>query len=115
MNKIIGILFAIMCFSASALSNNIMGAGMWFWIIIITGLFVAISQYYPRLRGLGSGLAVLLSIMSIITVVLGLLASTIGGSFNIDDSFALLLLLFFVIFVLGLVLGSMYKRSMKEM
>ena len=110
MNKIIGISFAIVCFSASALSSNIIGAGMWFWIIIITGLFVAISQYYPRLRGIGSGLAVLLSIISIIAVGLGLLASTIGGSFNIDDSFVLLLFLFFVIFALGIVLGSMYKR-----
>ncbi len=115
MNKVIGMLFAVVCFSASALSNSIMGAGMWFWIIIITGLFVAISQYYPRLRGLGAGLAVLLSIISIFAVGLGLLASTIGGSFNIDDSSALLLLLFFVIFILGLVLGSMYKKSMKEL
>jgi hypothetical protein len=114
MNKIIGILFAVVCFSTSALSSHIMGVGMWFWVIIVTGLFSAISQYYPVLRGVGSGLAVLLGILSLLDVGLGLLASTIGGSFKIDFNSAVLLLLFFIIFILGLMLGSMYKKSIRK-
>jgi hypothetical protein len=90
-----------------------MGPGMWYWVILITGLFVAVSQYYPRLRGLGSGLAMLLSILSFCAVGLGLIASTIGGSFKIDANLATLLLLFFIIFILGLMLGSLYKKSLK--
>ena len=90
-----------------------MGIGMWFWVIISVGLFVAISQYYSPLRGIGSGLAVLLGIVSICAVFLGLVAATIGGSFHLDDREALLLFLFFIIFLLGLILGFMYKKSIK--
>jgi len=114
MNKLIGLIFAAVCISTSALSNSIMGAGMWFWVIIIVGVFAAISQYYPMLRGVGSGFAVLLSVVSICAVVLGLVASTIGGSFKIENSLALLLFLFFIIFILGILLGYMYKKSLKS-
>lgn len=114
MHKTLGVLFAITCFATAGVSASLMGAGMWFWIIIASGTFVAVSQFYPVIRGAGSGLAVLLGIVSICAVALGLLASTIGGSFRLDDQLAILLLLFFVIFILGLVLGSMFKRSLKR-
>ena len=52
MNKVVAILFAISCFATSAISNNLLGAGMWFWIIVCTGLFVAVSQFLPALRDL---------------------------------------------------------------
>lgn len=87
---------------------------MWFWVIVVVGSFAAISQYYPILRGVGSGLAVLLSVVSICAVLFGLVAATIGGSFHLDDREAILLFLFFIIFILGLLLGSMYKKSIKS-
>lgn len=113
MNKLIGILFAIACFSTSALSSSIMGVGMWFWVILAAGLLVAACQWIPRLQSLAAGVAFSLSIISILAVLLGLLASTIGGSFNIDSSSAFLLFLFFIIAVLGFVLSSLYRRSVR--
>tara|TARA_B110000858_G_scaffold198436_1_gene264957 strand:- start:2909 stop:3271 length:363 start_codon:yes stop_codon:yes gene_type:complete len=114
MNKFVGILFAITCFATSALSSSIMGAGLWFWVIIASGLIVAVCQWFPMLQSLAAGVALLLSTLSILAVLLGLLASTIGGSFNIDGSSALLLFLFFVIAVLGFVISSLYRRSMRS-
>ena len=114
MNKLIGVLFAITCFATSALSNSIMGAGIWFWVIIASGLLVAVCQWFPMLQSLAAGVALLLSTLSVLAVLLGLLASTIGGSFNIDDSSALLLFLFFVIAVLGFVVSSIYRRSVRS-
>jgi len=90
-----------------------MGAGAWFWGIIVVGCLVAISQFYPRLRPVGSGLALLLGIISICAILLGMLAATIGGSFKMDDSFALLMFLFFNIAVLGFILASLYKKSIQ--
>ncbi len=113
MNKFIGILFAIACIATAAVSNSMMGAGLWFWIIIATGFIVAISQFFPLLRGIGSGLAFILSVFSLIAILLGLLAATIGGSFNMDSSTALLLFLFLVIAVLGFIVSSLYTRSMR--
>ncbi|MGL1930853.1 MAG: hypothetical protein OCC45_03710 [Desulfotalea sp.] len=112
MNKAIGILFGIACFSTSALSSSIMGSGMWFWIIICVGTFVAASQFVSVLKGIGSGLATILAGISILAVLLGLVAATIGGSFKIDDSSALLLLLFSIIAILGITLGVMFKKSL---
>lgn len=112
MHKFMGVLFALACFATSAMSNSIMGAGFWFWVIIATGCIVAYSQFSPRLRGLGSGLALLLSFLSILTIVLAMVAATIGGSFKMDDSFGLLLFLFSVVAVLGFVVAILYKKSM---
>tara|TARA_B110000444_G_C18841952_1_gene599495 strand:- start:1365 stop:1727 length:363 start_codon:yes stop_codon:yes gene_type:complete len=113
MNKFVGALFALTCFATSALSSSIMGAGLWFWVIVASGLLVAICQWFPMLQSLAAGVALLLSTLSIIAVLLGLLASTIGGSFNIDGSSALLLFLFFIIAVLGFVVSSIYRRSVR--
>tara|TARA_R110002073_G_scaffold12108_5_gene54121 strand:+ start:576 stop:932 length:357 start_codon:yes stop_codon:yes gene_type:complete len=113
MNKVIAILFAIVCFATSAVSNTIMGPGLWFWVIISCGFVVAVSQFYPMIRGVGAGVALILSIISICAVALGLLAATVGGSFNMDGASSLLLLLFFLIAVLGLILSGLYKRSIR--
>jgi hypothetical protein len=113
MNKIIAILFALTCFATSALSNSIMGAGMWFWVIIVAGAFVAVSQFYPLLRGAGAGLAMLLAAISFLAVLLGLLVATVGGSFKMDGSSAGLLVLFFISGVLGVTLGVIHKRYVK--
>ena len=114
MHRTLGVLFAFTFFSTSALSFSMMGAGVWFWIIIGVGLFVAVSQYSTVLRGAGAGLATLLSVISICAVLLGLVAATIGGSFRLETNEAFLLLLFFVIAVLGFCLGRSFKNSIKN-
>ncbi len=91
-----------------------MGAGLWFWVIISTGCIVAISQFFPKIRGAGSGLALILSFISIFAIIFGLVAATIGGSFKMDDSSALLLFLFFIVAVLGFVVASLYKKSIRS-
>jgi hypothetical protein len=113
MNIVFAVVFAITCFATATVSNSIMGAGIWFWVIIATGAFVGVSQFIPSLQGAGAGLAGLLAILSICAVLLGLLAATVGGSFRLNESEALLLFLFFIIAVLGLTLASMHKKSLK--
>lgn len=112
MNKAIAILFALTCFATSTLSSRMLGFGMWFYIIIAVGAFVAVSHFIPVLVGVGSGLALLLACLSICAVALGLLAATIGGSFTMDTNSAMLLSLFLMIFVLGLSLAILYKKSL---
>ena len=110
MNKLVGTLFAITCFSTSALSSSLMGTGLWFWVIIASGFLVAGSQFFPKLESIGSAIAMTLGILSVFAVLLGLLASTIGGSFKIDSSTALLLFLFFLISILGFVIVRLNKK-----
>ena len=113
MNKLIGILFSFTCMATSAVSNSLMGAGMWFWLIIFIGLFSAVSQFVPKLKGAGSGLALCLSGISIVAIFLGTIASTIGGAFRMDESTILLMLLFFLNAILGFTLASLHKDSLK--
>jgi vacuolar-type H+-ATPase subunit I/STV1 len=63
------------------MSNSLLGAGMWFWIILVSGLFVAVSAYIPELEMLGTFVARLLALGSIGAVLLGLVAVTADGSF----------------------------------
>ncbi|MGB5607139.1 MAG: hypothetical protein WBN51_11505 [Gammaproteobacteria bacterium] len=110
MNKIVAILFAISCFATSAVSGSILGVGMWFWIIIAAGVFVADSQFAPMFRELGSVAALLLGVISVFAVVLTLLAGTIGGSLKLDNREALLVFTFSMIAVSGLSLVSINKK-----
>ena len=102
------------CFATSAVSSSIMGAGMWFWLIIIVGSFVAVSQFYSKLRGAGAGLALSLSMLSVCAVVLGVLAATIGGSFRMDESTSLLMFLFCIVAVLGVLLAVLHKDYLRS-
>lgn len=111
MNKTVAILFAMSCFATSFASNSILGAGMWFWVIIATGLFVALSQYRPMLRGIGSAAASLLAVIAVCAVVLTLLAATIGGTFRLGDREALLAFSFFLIAVFGFSLARINKKA----
>lgn len=111
MNKFIGILFAISCVATSWISGGLLGVGMWFWIIIAIGVFVAVSQFIPILRGLGSAAALLLGVISVCAVGLTLLAATTGGSFKLDNKEALLVFTFFMIAVLGFSLVGINKRK----
>ena len=111
MNKIVAILFAIACFATSAVSGSILGVGMWFWIISAIGALVAVSQFVPILRGLGSVAALLLGVISVCAVGLALLAATTGGSFKLDNKEALLVFAFFMIAVLGFILVGINKRK----
>ena len=63
------------------MSNSLLGAGMWFWIILVSGLFVAVSAYIPELEMLGAFVARLLALGYIGAVLLGLVAVTADGSF----------------------------------
>ena len=113
MNKIIAVLFAGSCYACAAVSQSIMGVGQWFWVIIVLGSLVLISQFVAKLKALGAVSATLLAIIAICAVVLGLVAATIGGSFRIDDKSALLLFLFFMIALLGFTLAYLHRKSLK--
>ncbi len=88
-----------------------MGSGMWFWIIIVVGFVVAVSQFITKFQYFGGVIACLLSIISICAVLFGLVAATIGGSFKLNDNESLLLFLFFMIAVFGFTLGRINKKA----
>lgn len=111
MNKVVAILYAVSCFATSWISGSILGVGMWFWIIIASGVFVAITQFFPKIRGLGAAMAGLIGIISVGAVLLVLLAATIGGSFKLDDDELLLLLSLFFIAVFGFTLVRINRYS----
>lgn len=111
MNKAVAILFAISCLVTSFTSGNILGVGMWFWIISATGIFVAVSQFLPALRGLGSVAAFLLALIAILAVALTLLVATTGGSFKLDNRETVLVFGFFLIAVSGFVLVRVNRKS----
>ncbi len=104
MNKFVAILYAISCFTTAWISGNLLGVGMWFYIIMASGVLVACSQFFPKIRGLGTFLAALTGTISVIAVFLGLMAASIGGSFDSEDPGMLLLLSFFFIAVFGFTL-----------
>jgi len=110
MLKVSSVLFGALCIAAALLSNSIMGAGMWFWIIIATGVLVASCSFMPSLNVLGALLALLLSAISICAVLLGLVAATIGGSFRLDGDEALLLFLFGLIAISGIAVVLLNRK-----
>jgi hypothetical protein len=110
MQKVIAILFAFSCFTASFVSGNLLGVGIWFWILIAIGVVVAFSQFVPALQMLGSILALLLGIISILALLFGLLAATIGGAFELDARETLLFSSFFFIAVFGIALNRVKKN-----
>lgn len=113
MNKVVAILFAVSCLGTSAVSSSLLGVGMWFWIIIAAGIFVAVSQFLSILSKLGSAVASILGIISVCAVVLTLLASTIGGSSGLGGSETLLVFGFTMIAVTGFSLARLNKSSEK--
>lgn len=110
MNRFVAILFALSCVATSFVSGNLLGVGMWFWVILATGFLVAASQFHPSTQSIGAALAGLLGVVSVLAVVLGLVAATIGGSFKLEDNETLLLLCFFLIAVFGFALVRMNKK-----
>ena len=114
MNKTLSILFCLSCFATAYQSNALLGAGMWFYIIVITGSFVAVSQFIQSLRAAGVALAMLLSVVSVLAVIFGYLASTIGGSSKTDTQAVLLLVFFGLIALFGFALVKAHRKEAKE-
>jgi hypothetical protein len=110
MNRIVAILFALSCFVTSFTSGGMLGVGMWFWIIIATGAFVAVSQFLPTLQRLGGMIAGLAGMLAVIALLLTLAAATIGGSFKLNNSESLLLFGFFLVAVFGVTLSRLNKN-----
>ncbi|NKB33911.1 MAG: hypothetical protein GKR91_12505 [Pseudomonadales bacterium] len=110
MNKIVAALFTISCFGTAAASNSLLGAGMWFFIIVAAGIFVTASQFHPWFRELGGIAASILGMISVLAVLLTLLAATIGGSFELGGSEALLVFGFTMIAIFGFLLARINKK-----
>lgn len=112
--KIIAYLFALFCFATAWQSASLMGAGLWFWVIVASGGLVIISCHIKSLELVGAFIAGLLAVISICAVLLGLIAATIGGSFRLEQPEAMLLFLFFCIAVSGSTLALAYKRKVNR-
>jgi hypothetical protein len=111
MNKIFGISFTIACLVTAAASNSLLGVGMWFWIILATGIFVGASQFVPALSASGAAAASLLAVLSVCAVVLTLLAATIGGSFELNGGETLLVFGFAMIAISGFLVARINKKA----
>lgn len=94
--------FGISCIAAVGLGISIFGPGMWGWIFLALGIFVAASPYIPRLQPAARGVALTAAVIALLGVVLGLLASTMGGSFRLPGEQAFLLFLMCLIGVFGI-------------
>ena len=105
------VVFALGCAAIAWQSAQILGTGFWGWAILATGVFIAAGPYYRRIRGLARVIALVLSIIAFLAVALGLLAATIGGSFNLPDDQALLLLTFGIVGILGVVVFITMKQD----
>ncbi|MEE4380082.1 MAG: hypothetical protein V2J55_21555 [Candidatus Competibacteraceae bacterium] len=93
--------------AATGLSAQILGPGMWGAIFLGAGVLVAASPYYPPIRDIGRGVALVTGILALLAVALGLLAATIGGSFRLPNEQAMLLVAFSVIGIFGI---TVFKR-----
>ncbi|WP_286266851.1 hypothetical protein [Thalassotalea atypica] len=112
--KITSIVFSLLCLATALVSNTIMGAGMWFWVIVIIGIIVFISAFITKLNIVGVILAGLLSIVSVCAVLLGLLAATIGGSFKLGHLEGLLLVLFALVAITGAIIITLNKKRLRS-
>jgi len=95
------IIFALACIAAAYLSGRILGPGMWGWLMLGGGIFVAISPHLGPLREPGRVIATIAGILSTLAAVLTLLAATIGGSFKLPPDEAQLVTAFVIIAIAG--------------
>ena len=109
LNKTLGVFFAISCFATSGLSGSMLGVGMWFWIIVATGFFVAISQFVPILRGIGTVAASVLGVIAILAALAALLVVMSFGGSGASNEDILLILGFVMIAVFGFSLVRINK------
>ncbi len=87
----------------TAWSSAVMvGTGLWGILILGAAFVVVLSAFYLPLQLFASGIAGLISALSAIAIALGLLAETIGGSFDISKEFGTLLGSFGLLFIAGL-------------
>ena len=115
MQKAVSILFFCFCLATSWVSSGMLGVGMWFWIIIAGGIFVGLSAFIPLLEALGVAVASMLTAISVIAVLLGLVAVfTLGDSSDFGEGVGLLLFLFAMIAISGFLLGSLQKKKNKN-
>lgn len=105
MQKLLAVLFGLACLATAMISSQILGAGLWSTVMLVTGAFVALSQFIVVLQGLGVALAGLAGLLATGAIMLSLLAANIGGSFNMDDKTGMLLMGFFFMAVLGFTLS----------
>lgn len=115
MQKTLSLVFGLCCFLTSYVSSSLLGVGIWFWIIIGSGIFVAASAFLPALQNLGVGIAGMLAGISVVAVLLIVLAASIGGSFELGSSETALLLLFAMIAITGFTLGAISRRKNRSM
>ena len=104
-NMFSSLIFSSACFCMALISADLLGPGMWGYLFIGGGLFVGVSAFVPALDVAARTTAVLAALLAVAAVLLGLLAATIGGSFQLRGSEAWLLASFAVIAIAGFVRG----------
>lgn len=107
-------IFAAACLAAAFLSGNILGVGMWAWLMLGAGIFVGLSVHFPVLAATGRAVGLLAGVLGFIAVALGLLAATIGGGFKLPADQASLLALIFVIAASGIALSRARPAAREE-
>jgi len=114
MHKLVSFLFGLACLATALQSNSLLGAGLWFWVILSSGFFVAVSAFQPKLASIGAAIAALLVIISVGAILLGLVAATAGGFFRLATAEALLLFLFGTMAFFGVMVIYANKRRIKH-
>lgn len=103
--------FALGCAAITWQSAAILGTGFWGWLILGVGVIVGVSPYFRYLRELGRVMALLMSGVAFLAILLGLLAATVGGSFNLPANQAALLFSFGTVGILGFVVSKTLRHK----
>ncbi len=114
LNSFVAILFMFACCGTALVSATIWGPGLWGTMFAVSGLFVFVSRAYLALDLFARGIAGLIALISILSLLLGLIASTIGGSFRIDQPTLLLFIGLFFMFSFGLIFALMRDSKNKS-
>ena len=109
LSRLLKLLFVIAGVSATSYSMSVFGSGFWSWLFLSISGVVFVSIFVERLDPIVSILGIGTAVLSTISLVILLIAGTIGGSFHLSESnviFALLLVFLSVTGFLSLFWGN---------
>lgn len=113
LNSFVALLFLFSCCGTALVSGAIWGLGPWAAMFTVAGLFVMISRVHFSLDLFARGIAGLTALISVLSLLFGLIASTIGGSFRVDQPTLLLFIGLFFMFLFGLIFALMRDSKIK--
>jgi len=86
MTSILKLLLSVTTITACLYGINVFGFSMWPILFSALSIFILVSLFFPKLNRAAFTIARIMGILSLLAFALLLLASTVGGSFNMSES-----------------------------